>query len=176
MTTTRPQTYDTVSRALHWLTVLGFIGILSTITVWTIYDGEEWTKSLFGVHKSIGFITLLVIAVRIVWALLNASKRPAADSFAAKAGHLALYVLMLAVPVIGMIRQYGGGRGPLKVFGVEVMQGSPEKIEWMANLGNMAHGKLGWLLFVLVAGHIAMVVVHRIQGHDVLYRMIGRRS
>ncbi|MDU6657749.1 MAG: hypothetical protein E6479_03930, partial [Neisseria mucosa] len=27
MTTTRPQTYDTVSRALHWLTVLGFIGI-----------------------------------------------------------------------------------------------------------------------------------------------------
>lgn len=108
MTTTRPQTYDTVSRALHWLTVLGFIGILSTITVWTIYDGEEWVKSLFGVHKSIGFITLLVIAVRIVWALLNASKRPAADSFAAKAGHLVLYVLMLAVPVIGMIRQYGG--------------------------------------------------------------------
>ena len=91
---------------------------------------------------------------------------------AAKAGHLALYVLMLAVPVIGMIRQYGGGRGPLKVFGVQVMQGSPEKIEWMSNLGNMAHGKLGWLLFALVAGHIVMVVVHRIQGHDVLYRMI----
>ena len=176
MTTTRPQTYDTVSRALHWLTVLGFIGILTTIAIWTIYDGEEWVKSLFGVHKSIGFITLLVIIVRIVWALLNASKRPAADSFAAKAGHLALYVLMLAVPVIGMIRQYGSGRGPLKVFGVQVMQGSPEKIEWMANLGNMAHGKLGWLLFALVAGHIAMVVVHRIQGHDVLYRMIGRRS
>ncbi len=134
MTATRPQTYDAVARALHWLTVLGFIGILSSITVWTIYDGEEWVKSLFGVHKSIGFITLLVIAVRIIWALLNASKRPAADSFAAKAGHLALYVLMLAVPVIGMIRQYGGGRGPLKVFGVEVMQGSPEKIEWMSNL------------------------------------------
>lgn len=127
MTTTRPQTYDTVSRALHWLTVLGFIGILTTIAIWTIYDGEEWVGALFGVHKSIGFITLLVIIVRIVWALLNASKRPAADSFAAKAGHLALYVLMLAVPVIGMIRQYGSGRGPLKVFGVQVMQGSPEK-------------------------------------------------
>ncbi len=162
--------------ALADRTRLGFIGILTTIAIWTIYDGEEWVGALFGVHKSIGFITLLVIIVRIVWALINASKRPAADSFAAKAGHLALYVLMLAVPVIGMIRQYGSGRGPLKVFGVQVMQGSPEKIEWMANLGNMAHGKLGWLLFALVAGHIAMVVVHRIQGHDVLYRMIGRRS
>ena len=74
MTTTRPQTYDTVSRALHWLTVLGFIGILTTIAIWTIYDGEEWVGALFGVHKSIGFITLLVIIVRIVWALPNASK------------------------------------------------------------------------------------------------------
>ena len=46
----------------------------------------------------------------------------------------------------------------------------------MSNLGNMAHGKFGWLLFALVVGHIVMVVVHRIQGHDVLYRMIGRRS
>ena len=129
MTTTRPQTYDAVARALHWLTVLGFTVSSPPLPFGPSTMGEEWVKSLFGVHKSIGFITLLVIAVRIVWALLNASKRPAADSFAAKAGHLALYVLMLAVPVIGMIRQYGGGRGPLKVFGVQVMQGSPEKID-----------------------------------------------
>jgi len=176
MTTTRPQTYDAVARALHWLTVLGFIGILSTITVWTIYDGEEWVKSLFGVHKSIGFITLLVIAVRIVWALLNASKRPAADSFAAKAAPAASPSPAAAATARSFCGMSGGGRGPLKVFGVEVMQGSPEKIEWMSNLSNMAHGKLGWLLFALVAGHIAMVVVHRIQGHDVLYRMIGRHS
>lgn len=81
---------------------------------------------------------------------------------------------MLAVPVIGMIRQYGNGRGPLKVFGIELMQSSPEKIEWMANLGNTFHGNLGWLLFAAVAGHVAMVVVHRVQGKDVLYRMTGR--
>lgn len=81
---------------------------------------------------------------------------------------------MLAVPVIGMIRQYDSGRGPLKVFGIELIQGSPEKIEWMANLCNLLHGNLGWLLFAAVVGHIAMVVIHRIQGRDVLYRMTGR--
>lgn len=99
MTTTRPQTYDAVARALHWLTVLGFIGILSTITVWTIYDGEEWVKSLFGVHKSIGFITLLVIAVRIVWALLNASKRPTADSLPPKQATLPFTSSCLPFPL-----------------------------------------------------------------------------
>ena len=43
------------------------------------------------------------------------------------------------------------------MFGLQVMQGTPEKVEWMANLGNMLHGKMAWLLFVMVAGHITMV-------------------
>ncbi|OFT00601.1 cytochrome B [Neisseria sp. HMSC31F04] len=117
-----------------------------------------------------------MIVVRILWAAANMGKRPPADSAAAKMGHLALYALMLFVPLVGMIRQYGSGRGPLKVFGLQVMQGTPEKVEWMANLGNMLHGKMAWLLFVLVAGHIAMVIVHRMQGNDVLPRMLGCRS
>ncbi|HFC6366740.1 TPA: cytochrome b [Neisseria meningitidis] len=137
-------------------------------------EEAEWVGSLFGLHKSFGFLTLTVITLRIVWAVANRAKRPQSDSKAAAAGHGILYLLMLAVPVIGMIRQYGSGRGPLKVFGVEVMQGSPEKIEWMANLGNTFHGNLGWLLFAAVVGHVAMVVVHRVQGKDVLYRMTGR--
>nr|WP_314764933.1 cytochrome b [uncultured Neisseria sp.] len=168
------QYYGTVSRLLHWLMVVGFAGILITIALWTIYDGEEWAGALFGIHKSIGFVLLVLIVLRLLWAVMNARKRPPADSVAAKLGHLALYALMLAIPVIGMIRQYGNGRGPLKVFGIQVMQGSPEKIEWMANLGNMVHGNLGWLMFALAAGHIVMVAVHRAQGRDVLPRMLGR--
>ena len=35
------QYYGTVSRLLHWLMVVGFAGILITIALWTIYDGEE---------------------------------------------------------------------------------------------------------------------------------------
>lgn len=174
MTQTKPAVYDAFTRALHWLTVAGFAGILTTIVLWIVFEDADWAMNLYGVHKSFGFLTLLVIVLRIVWAVVNRANRPQPDSKAAAAGHGVLYLLMLAVPVIGMIRQYGGGRGPLKVFGIEVMQGSPEKIEWMANLGNMLHGNLGWLLFAVVAGHIAMVVVHRVQGKDVLFRMTGR--
>lgn len=172
---TTPTVYDPISRLFHWLTVLGFTGIIATIVLWTVYEDQEWAGSLYGIHKSIGFITLVVIVLRILWALSKRSRRPAADSKAAAAGHHALYLLMLAVPVTAMIRQYGGGRGPLKVFGIEVMQGSPEKIEWMSQVGNIVHGNLGWLAFALVAGHILMVVVHKIQGRDVLPRMMGGR-
>ncbi|HII4545501.1 TPA: cytochrome b [Neisseria meningitidis] len=78
---------------------------------------------------------MTVITLRIVWAVANRAKCPQSDCKAAAAGHGILYLLMLAVPVIGMIRQYGSGRGPLKVFGVEVMQGFAGK--------NRVDGKLG---------------------------------
>ena len=116
MNTNQPAVYDPLTRALHWLTVAGFIGILTTIVLWTIYEEAEWAGSLFGLHKSFGFLTLTVIALPIVWAVANRAKRPQSDSKAAAAGHGILYLLILAVPVIGMIRQYGSGRGPLKVF------------------------------------------------------------
>ncbi|ADY98519.1 MULTISPECIES: hypothetical protein [Neisseria] len=39
MNTNQPAVYDPLTRALHWLTVAGFIGILTTIVLWTIYSG-----------------------------------------------------------------------------------------------------------------------------------------
>ena len=162
MTPDSSRYYGTVSRLLHWLMAACFVVMLVTAIIWNLTEAD-WVGSLYGLHKSFGFILMVLIVVRILWA-------------AANMGHLALYALMLFVPLVGMIRQYGSGRGPLKVFGLQVMQGTPEKVEWMANLGNMLHGKMAWLLFVLVAGHIAMVIVHRMQGNNVLPRMLGRRS
>ena len=127
MNTNQPAVYDTLTRTLHWLTVIGFVGILTTIALWTAYEDAEWAGNLFGLHKSFGFLTLLLIVFRIIWAAANRTGRPQSDNKAAAVGHRILYLLMLSVPVIGMIRQYGSGRGPLKVFGIELMQGSPEK-------------------------------------------------
>ncbi|MGS0923005.1 hypothetical protein ACR30T_07405 [Neisseria gonorrhoeae] len=46
MNTNQPAVYDPLTRALHWLTVAGFIGILTTIVLWTIYEEAEWAGSL----------------------------------------------------------------------------------------------------------------------------------
>ncbi|CKJ92842.1 hypothetical protein [Neisseria meningitidis] len=39
MNTNQPAVYDPLTRTLHWLTVAGFIGIPTTIVLWTIYSG-----------------------------------------------------------------------------------------------------------------------------------------
>lgn len=166
-----PNTYGSVSRFLHWSMAAGFAFMLFTVAAWSL---NEDYYSLLAYHKPVGFILLVLAAVRLLWAALNAARRPPAH-IGARLGHLALYGLMLAVPLVAMIRQYGAARGPLDVFGIRVMTGSPEKIEWMAQLGNQWHGLLGWVLYALAAGHIVMAVVHQIKGEKIINRMAGRR-
>ncbi|CKL22148.1 putative cytochrome B561 [Neisseria meningitidis] len=36
MNTNQPAVYDPLTRTLHWLTVAGFIGIPTTIVLWTV--------------------------------------------------------------------------------------------------------------------------------------------
>lgn len=165
-----PQYYGTLSRFFHWLMAAMFAFMLCTAAMWNI---NEKYYSLMGYHKSVGFLLLVLVALRLVWALANWRNRPH-GSLAVKLGHAALYVLMAAVPVVAMIRQYGSARGDLEVFGITVMHKIEQPIEWMTQLGNAAHGKLAYLLFVLAFGHIAMAVLHQLRGEKIINRMAGK--
>ncbi|MDK4687786.1 cytochrome b [Kingella negevensis] len=163
------QYYGAISRALHWLMAVGFLFMLFTATMWNMDDKYF---SLMGAHKAVGVLLMVLVLVRLVWAVLNWTKRPYGN-LAVKLGHLALYVLMIAVPLVGLLRQYGSGR-ELNVFGLVLMEKSADKIESLVQLGNVAHGKLAWALFALVAGHIGMAVLHQIKGEKIINRMAGR--
>ncbi|QIM67647.1 hypothetical protein A4G16_09925 [Mannheimia granulomatis] len=160
------QVYGTVSRILHWSMAICFGFML-----YTGLAGEETFRSLLPYHKSVGAILMVLIIVRTLWAMANRKNRPAAANIFVTLGHLALYILMLTVPTIALIRQYGAARGPLEVFGVKVMEGATEKIDWTVSLGNSLHGELAWALFALTAGHIIMAIYHQIKGEKILNRM-----
>ncbi|CKK73309.1 putative cytochrome B561 [Neisseria meningitidis] len=61
MNTNQPAVYDPLTRTLHWLTVAGFIGIPTTIVLWTIYSGltKIRTKDIAG--DSIGNAVLVFV-------------------------------------------------------------------------------------------------------------------
>ncbi|WP_373868618.1 hypothetical protein [Neisseria meningitidis] len=50
MNTNQPAVYDPLTRALHWLTVAGFIGILTTIVLWTLSRKEPTLRTAI-VHR-----------------------------------------------------------------------------------------------------------------------------
>jgi cytochrome b561 len=163
--------YGLVSRALHWGMALLFVWQFSGAGARVLLEDTAIESFLWGTHRDVGVLLMTLVVLRALWALANASRRPPAVSVMAKLGHLALYGLMIAVPTIALIRQYGSGR-PLEVFGVSLMSGGGERVEWMINLGGLLHGELGWALLVLVLGHIGMAVLHRrLTGHSLMTRM-----
>lgn len=164
-------TYGTVSRVLHWLMAAAFLFMLASVV---LPNFDEEYNSLMGYHKIVGYFLFWLLLVRVVWALKNRNNRPHGNILV-KLGHAALYLLMLAVPAIGLLRQYGGGRGALELGGITLLPAADGRIEWMTKLGGALHGELGWVLFALAGGHILAAIVHQIRGEKIINRMAGPR-
>jgi cytochrome b561 len=160
-----PERYGFVSRVLHWGMALVLLWQFTTVVIHILFEKTAVDKFFWGTHKSVGALLMVVILLRILWALANLPRRPPAVSAWSITGHIALYLLMFAIPLIALIRQYGSGKA-FSPFGIPLMQGFDEtsKIEWMIDLGSNFHGLLGWILLVAVLGHAAAVLWHYLRG------------
>lgn len=164
--------YGKVTRLFHWGMALLILWQFLTVGARVLMEDTAVEQFMWGTHKSLGVLLLLLIAARIAWALLNLSRRPPSVNVLAGLGHIALYTLLLIVPALGLLRQYGSGRS-FEPFGVPLFSGFEGKIEFLVEPGNLLHGSLGWTLLALIIGHIAMAVWHRKRDkqNDVLPRM-----
>ena len=173
-----PDRYGLVSRFLHWGMALLFAWQFAGMVVKVTVGRSPLTAFLVGTHASVGALLFLLILLRGAWGLYNLRRRPPHEpgplGLAARLGHLALYALMLAVPALALLRQYGSGRA-FAPFGIPLWPASGERIEALVAPANTAHGLLAWTLLALIGGHIAMVLLHRFLWRDgVLTRMAGR--
>lgn len=168
------QRYGIVSRALHWVMAALFIWMFASAAMRRFEVENAFADLLWSYHFSIGFTIFLLALARVVWTLVNMRNRPAHAGIlgrAAAVGHLAIYLLMLAIPGVAILRAYGGGRG-LEVFGLQVLPATGIRDVALTAPASATHGAMGWLLLVLVLGHVAMALVHRFAWKDdVLARM-----
>ncbi|UFS65869.1 cytochrome b [Paracoccus denitrificans] len=173
------QAYGKVTRLLHWS--------IAALMLWQFFGmglrlllGRTPLVSFFvGWHQPVGTVLFLLIVLRVGWALANRSRRPDHGpgfwGLAARLGHLALYLVMVLVPVAALLRAYGGER-VFAPFGFEIFPAQQPPIGWMVGLGDALHGEMGWLLLALILGHVVMVGVHEGMWRDgTLARMAGRR-
>jgi cytochrome b561 len=166
--------YDSVTRLFHWVMALGFFWMFCSALGHFFWKDASWAKAIWSTHKSVGATLFVLGVLRVVWVLATLSRRPAPVSAAACVGHVGLYVLMLAIPGIGLLRQYHSDRA-FEVFGVQVLAAGVERgAPWMNTLGGLLHGELGWVLFAAVLGHVFMVFWHARGAQPVLPRMLGR--
>lgn len=180
----RTERYGGVSQALHWATAL-VIAAAWTLgaTMEELPRGPARAAGL-DLHATLGLFVVAAVLARLLWRAANPS--PAAGEglggLAARAMHLALYGVMLAVPLSGLAAQWGRGRGVSAFLGAVTLP----LPAWLQ--GGLLGGLLGgraWgevhegaanLLLVLIGLHVGAALVHHLVLRDgVLARMLPAR-
>ena len=135
---------------------------------WQLTEEVSPRTFYFNLHKSIGVTLLGLIVLRIFWrithrppALLDSLS--AAEKKLATAGHHALYLLMLLVPVTGVLMALYSKYG-LKWFCTDLFAGLDNPA--MRDTFKEAHEFLGVVMLVVIIVHVLGAIKHKLIDKD----------
>lgn len=172
--------YGRVSRMLHWTIAILFIALIPMgIFASIIPEGTEYRNAYYVVHKTIGVIVLALLLFRLLWN--RKSPRPSLDASLtprehklAHGVHIALYLMMFAVPVTGFVMTSFHGY-PTFFFVWELpplwAPSDTATIIW----GTLHKYLLPYLLYIILGAHILGALKHHfVDKHDAaLKRMVS---
>lgn len=121
--------YSGTQVALHWgmavLFLVSFVSHEGIKDAWRalVRTGEPVMSVAAGVHIWVGVLALVLVAVRIIVRLKNGAPAPVETGnklidLSAKLAHLALYGVMVLVPLSGAIAWFGGVRDASEIHEV----------------------------------------------------------
>lgn len=177
-TSTDAPRYTSRAIALHWL-IAGLILLLFIGGLTIDAFPKDWKSAMINLHALGGVTLLLLVFYRIAWRLSHpAPPLPAAVSpliaRAAGLGHLALYLLMLAVPLIGVPTLLWRGRGlDFGLFQIaSPFARTPEVYKPLTEIHELA----AFALIILAVLHAAVAIWHQyVQKDGILLRMMPQR-
>jgi cytochrome b561 len=117
--------------------------------------------------------------LRLLWRLTHRppalpASMPKLMQFAAHAGHLLLYVLMIAIPLSGWLMSSAKGFQTV-YFGVLPIPDLLDKNKEIGDLLALVHKSLNLLFVAVLAGHIGAALKHHfIDKDDILTRMLPK--
>lgn len=174
--------YGVVSLSLHWLTV----GLV--VLAWLLGTfGDELPRGAARstgllLHIWAGFAILTLVALRIGWRLFDPPPPSEPTRFgqwldiAARLTHFALYGLLIAVPVVGVLLQFARGDA-LSMFGIVDIASPWVRDRAFARSLKEVHETLANLLMTAAGLHAAAALVHHwLLGDRTLARMLPGRT
>ena len=169
-----PTGYDRVAQSFHWISVclLIFLVAIGLYCSW-IGDGPMRSYLLEAWHKPFGLLVIVLTVLRLGWKAMQPTVPQAAglaawEAHLSRVTHWALYAVLLAMPLSGLLMSQGAGR-LTSFFGLFDV---PQLLALDPTLGprEQANYKLGkWLhetgvelaLYLIVALHVAGAIKHR---------------
>jgi cytochrome b561 len=172
----RDETYGSIARLFHWLTLLLVVLLAPLGLVMTSLDPGKLQDALFVTHQSLGLTLFALILMRLGWRL-RYSPPPSRDLSpmeikASQFVHWLLYLALLAMPITGYVMVVAGG-DPLTYFWIAMVPRFVAKNRILSDLAETAHLSLQYAVYALVCIHAAAALHHHFWRHnDVLARML----
>lgn len=176
---TRTDHYPATSKLLHWL-VAACVLTTAPVAIAMGRVGEGPTQDmLYNFHKSLGVLILVLMILRLINRF--AVGAPIADpgierwqKAVSSAVHGSLYVLLVAMPIVGYFANSAYG-APTPFFGLFELPQIVAKNEDLATQLFTIHRLAGFLLILLVLMHVGAALFHYFIRRDtVLQRMLPR--
>ncbi len=155
--------YGSVAIVLHWSTAL-MIVLAFALGLTVDAFPKSWAGGVINLHALIGLAVLGLTFIRIYWRLSHPAPAlpatfPPLMRLASHSGHLALYALMIAVPIIGIPTLLYRGRG--LDFGLFQIASpfvrAPEIFRPLTDIHEIA----SYALIALAIGHVLAAIYHQ---------------
>jgi superoxide oxidase len=165
---------------LHWLTLLLVIAVYACINVADVYPKGSDLRALWkSWHYLAGLAVLALVAIRLIVRLGSGPdphvepQMPRWQRRLADAAHVALYVFMLVMPLLGWLALSASGK-PVLIAGFHLPMLMGENKPLAHSLEEI-HETLGTLGYFLIGLHAAAALLHHYVVRDnALRRMLPR--
>jgi cytochrome b561 len=163
------QRFTPLQRLLHWLMAVCILAMLF-IGVGMVSTVKPKYLTLVSIHKPLGIAILVLALVRLAVRLRYGAPSLPADlpepmKLAAQLSHYALYVLMIAMPLIGW-GMLSAAAYPVMLFGgVRLPAILPQSDAFHALLWS-AHFYLAFVFFAVILLHVAAALFHALIRRD----------
>ncbi len=164
-----PRGFSPIQRLLHWLMAVMilamlFIGIGMVATLQPVYG------DLVALHRPLGLAILVLVLLRLAVRWRRGAPALPADlpwwqAVAAKASHLLLYALMIAMPLVGWGMLSAGGY-PIVLHGAWHLPPILPHDDGLQAVLRQAHRWLALAFFATILLHIAAALFHGLSRRD----------
>jgi cytochrome b561 len=171
------QRFGMAAITLHWLMAILLISLLALGLYMTRIPISALKLKLYGWHKELGVLALMLVTLRLGWRLGNItptlSELPYWEKLAARSVHWIFYALMFAMPISGWLITSAAGL-PVSFFGLFVLPNLIAPNEELRHLFAKIHEYLAYGLIAAICGHVVAALKHHfIDKDDIFRRMLS---
>ena len=170
--------YGSVAKWVHWGTALLFLVSFGSVYLreWLTEPKTPANMAALHIHLSVGISLGVIVALRVIWRLMNRAPQNEPGSpmahRAAHAGHLALYAVMILAPVTGYLATGLNANyfflfeipsfKNTELFQVVVVEGMGLDFKTFREPLSFIHKEIlgTWLIGLLVLGHAGAALYH----------------